>query len=296
MFPNLTIGPLNINMYDAMYGVGIIGMFVICLLSRKIYKTNLVRAIVYTAITFVFGVAGAKLMGIVYSKTLEAVSDGAYVPDSGVCIFGALMFLPVFMLLLALCSREKYRKLMDYMTPGIFLILGCAKFGCILSGCCFGIPYENGVYTKHMDTLVFPVQIYESICTFTVVAILIVLMLKRGKIRYGSLYPIGTILYCGCRMFWENYRYYEHAVEYDFLGKLTYWQHWALIAIIISVVWLAVLYSQEKYRDCDIEFGRIKIKDSVNSLEATIKEKKKEKHRKKAKKYQEKSKELKKKK
>lgn len=300
MLSNITIGSINIDTYKAMYVVGIIGMFVMCMLTRKKYKTNIIRAVVYTVITFVFGVAGAKLMGVIYDKTMLAVSGGAYDPVSGVCIFGALMFLPIFMLILSIGSREKYRKLMDYMTPGIFFILGCAKFGCLLGGCCHGIPDENGVYNHNLDYTVFPVQLYESICTFTVVAILIAIMLVRKgnspKIRYGSLYPIGTILYCCCRFFWENYRYYEIEVEYNFLGSLTYWQHWAIIAIIVSVVWMIILYSSKKYSECSLEFGKINIQDiaeNVNTVEKKLSDNKRNKHSEKAKEHAKKAKELK---
>lgn len=297
MFNEITLGSISIDTYKAMYVVGIIGMFVMCLLTSKKYKTNILRAVVYTVITFVFGVAGAKLMGVIYSNTMSAVSDGAYVPNSGVCIFGALMFLPVFMLILSLGSREKYRKLMDYMTPGIFFILGCAKFGCLLTGCCYGVADENGVVNHNLDYTVFPVQLYESICTFTVVAILIVIMLLRKgnspKIRYGALYPIGTVLYCGCRIFWENYRHYDVEVEYDFLGSLTYWQHWAIIAIVVSVVWFVILYASKKYSECELEFKKIAIKDFADSFDKSISGKKRDKHAEKAKEHAKKAKELK---
>lgn len=293
MLREIVIGSIEIKMYDFMYVVGFVGMFLICMLTKNRYKTNTIRAITYTLVTFVFGVAGAKLMGELYTYTMIEISKGSYDPNSGVCIFGALMFLPVFMGILAVGSREKYRKLMDYMTPGIFFILGCAKLGCLLEGCCYGIPAENGVYNRHLDYLVFPVQFYESICTFVVVAILVFIMIKRGNIRYGSLYPIGTILYCICRIIWENYRHYEQDIEFDFLFSLTYWQHWAIIAVTVSVIWLVVLYSSEKYRKCELEFKIIKIKDSVNFVEKEVFDRKRNKHALKAKQHKQKEKELK---
>lgn len=304
MLHEIVIGSIEIKMYDFMYVVGIIGMFVFCMLTRKKYQTNILRAIIYTVVTFVFGVAGAKLMAEIYTNTMIAVSDGSYDPNSGVCIFGALMFLPVFMVVLAFISGEKYRKLMDYMTPGIFLILGCAKFGCLLGGCCYGIADENGVYNHKLDYTVFPVQLYESLCTFAVVAILVIIMLLRKnntpKIRYGSLYPIGTVLYCCARFFWENYRYYEQEVEFDFLGSLTYWQHWAIIAVFVSVIWIILLYTNKKYSECELMYKKDFIKTEVGTLmdnfsehSSSVADKKRKKHADKAKEHAKKAKDLK---
>lgn len=253
MYPFLEIGSKSISTYNLMYLVGIIGMFVICLLSRKKYKTNLPRAFVYTLVTFVFGVVGAMIMGKIFIASMSAASGGEYIPDSNVCIFGALMFLPVFMIVLSLISGEKYRKLMDYMTPGIFFILACAKFGCLLAGCCYGVASEHGVYNHNLDYLVFPVQLYESLCTLVLVAVLIAIMCKRGKVRYGALYPVGTILYCCTRFVWEEFRNHDHVVEKEFFLSLTYWQCWAIIAIIISLIWLIVLYARPEFKECALE-------------------------------------------
>ena len=293
MYPNLNVFGMEIGLYRTMYVVGVIGMFVICVLCRKKYKTGLIRAVIYTLVTFVFGVAGAKLMSKIYVASMTAVSDGAYVPDSGVCIFGALMFLPVFMGILSLVGGERYRKLMDYMTPGIFFVLACAKFGCLLSGCCYGIASEHGVYNQHLDYLVFPVQLYESLCTVAVVVILLVMMAKRGKVRYGSLYPIGTILYCTARLIWENFRYYEHEWEYHFFLGLTDGQCWAVIAVVVSIIWLVILYTNKKYAKCELERNPHYLREWFDTRSAEMSAKQKEKHKAKAKEHAQKAKELK---
>lgn len=296
MYPNLNIFGMTIGLYRTMYVVGFVGMFVMCLLSGKKYKISKLRAVIYTLITFGCGVAGAKLMSKIYVASMLAVSGGEYLPDSGVCLFGALMFLPVFMFILSLVSGEKFRKLMDYMTPGIFFILACAKFGCSLGGCCHGIFTESGIYNHKVEAYTFPVQLYESLCTFVVVAVLLIIMIKRGKVRYGALYPCGTILYCTARFIWENFRYYEYECEFEFFLGLTFWQCWAILAIVVSVVWLIVLYAQPKWKTCALENDFKKYIDRFDRLTADSAEKKREKHKAKAKAHAQKAKELKKRK
>ncbi|MCD7774603.1 MAG: prolipoprotein diacylglyceryl transferase [Clostridiales bacterium] len=293
MHPEITILGKTISLYDTMYAVGFIGMFIMCFLSRKRYKLSLPRTLVYTVYTFIAGVAGATIMGYIYTYALNAASGGTYDPNSRVCIFGALLFLPVFMFIFSLFCGDTFRKLMDYMTPGIFFILAAAKFGCLLGGCCYGIADEHGVYNANLDYTVFPVQLYESLCTLAVVIILLVIAYKAKKIRTGSLYPIGMILYCCARFFWENYRYYEHDFEQNYIFGLTFWQMFAVISIIIAIIWLVILYSVKGFKDIDLTPGRSKVALAIDRISSDSAEKSRKKHAEKAKEHEKKAKELK---
>lgn len=279
MFDEIVIFGKTIELYNLMYVVGVVGMLLICLFTGKKYRFSKPKALIYTLATFACGVLGAKLMGKIYSFSLEKASGGEYIPSSGVCIFGALLFLPVFMIVVSFISRESYRALMDYMTPGIFFILCCAKFGCSLEGCCHGIADPNGIFNHRLDYRVFPVQLYESLCTLAVVVILLVIISKRGKIRYGSIYPIGSLLYCGARFIWENFRYYEHEIEKEFFIGLTYWQMWVIIITIISVVWLIILHKSNRFTELNIEkvSYRRDYKAMIAKMEADRRRKEKEK-------------------
>lgn len=293
MLPNVTVFGLEIDMYNTMYAVGFVGMFLICFFSRKKYKVSLPRCIIYSAATMLFGVLGAKLMSVIYVASMTKVSHGEYTPKGGVCIFGALMFLPVFLYIFSVLSGEKFRKLADYMAPGIFLILACAKFGCLLGGCCYGIASETGVHNHNLDYRVFPVQLYESICTFIVAAVLVIITAKRGKVRYGALYPAGAVMYCCARFFWENYRYYEHECEREFFLGMTFWQCWAVLAIILSVVWLVVLYTNKKFAECPLEVRKFSVvMERLSEKESKANDKKRKKHADKAKEHADKAKEL----
>ncbi len=293
MYPEITIFGLSISLYDSMYAVGFIGMFIMCIVSRKRYKLNMPRCLIYTVYTFIAGVAGATIMGYIYTYALDVASGGTYDPNSRVCIFGALLFLPVFMFIFSLFCGDTFRKLMDYMTPGIFFILAAAKFGCLLGGCCYGIADENGVYNHNLDYTVFPVQLYESLCTLAVVVILLIIAYKAKKIRTGSLYPIGMILYCCARFFWENYRYYEYDFEQNYFLGLTFWQMFAVISVIIAAVWLVILYSVKKFKDIDLEPGRSTAAKAIDKISTSSEDKRRKKHADKAKKHAKKAKDLK---
>lgn len=95
-------------------------------------------------------------------------------------------------------------------------------------------------------------------------------MCKRRKVRYGALYPIGTILYSCTSFVWEEYRNHDHIVKNEFFLELTYWQCWAIIAIIVSVIWLVILYAKREYKECALE-SRIDYKDIYDKIHCKVK-------------------------
>lgn len=315
MHPYIDIFGHEISLYNSMYAIGAVGMLIICLLTAKKYGINKLKSLIYTVITFVFGVLGAKLMSVIYVAIMTSVSHGEYVPDSGVCLYGALFFLPVFMYILSLFVRERFRVLIDYMTPGVFLILAFSKIGCLLGGCCYGIADDNGVYNCNLTYKVFPVQVYESICTFIVVAILLILLYKAKKRPMGILYPIGMITYSIFRIIWENFRYYEHECEKHFFLNMTFWQCCSVLSIIIGAVWIVIVV--KKFRECpdkeitfygrlipvlQTSYKRVSLQNAERMLASSQKRKEKtdkrisdsrKKHAEKAKEHENKAKELK---
>ena len=132
---------------------------------------------------------------------------------------------------------------MDLLTPGIFIILTCAKFGCFIDGCCFGVECAWGVHTSyHPDAAVFPVQIFEvaSMC----IVLLICYFMKRAKsFRRGMAFPLTAAFYTVTRFCWEFFRYYVPQMR-NILFGLTFWQLFCVGVFITSVVSLAVLYKK----------------------------------------------------
>ena len=253
MFPYLDAFGLHIRMYYVMYAVGVVGAVLLALLTRRLYGATRLKAALYTVTTFVCGFLGAQLMARIYNFSMQgAVSQG----ESKFAIFGGVVFLPVFFLAIALLSREKYRVVADMMTPGFLFFLAAGKFGCFLEGCCYGVPSEHGVWSAVRGARCFPVQLWESICTLVVVAVVLTLAFKGGnRLKCGALYPIGVMLYCGTRFVWEFFRFYD-SKDGDFFLGMTYWQLWCIVAVVCAAVWLIVLYRNPAYADCDLTTKR----------------------------------------
>ena len=245
MFPHTKL--LGLSLYNWMYALGFAAMLGIHLCSRKKYGFGNVKTVLYTVMTFIYGVLGALLMGKIQTALVHYFDGPEGYGEGGVCIFGALLFLPVMMYLFSLVSKDSFRTLMDYTSGGIFAVLAAAKFGCVLAGCCYGVPSGWGVHNARVGATLFPVQIFESACTILVVALVLWLNFGPKELKTGLVYPIGAIAYCVTRFFWEFFRHYdEDSILKSLMFGLTFWQFFALLTIVLSIAWMIAI---QKFED-----------------------------------------------
>jgi phosphatidylglycerol:prolipoprotein diacylglycerol transferase len=89
----------------------------------------------------------------------------------------------------------------DMVAPGIALGYGIARFGCLLNGCCYGVPTERpwGMeFPLYPDSLVttgpsHPTQIYAALGSFVILA---VLLWARSRLTVpGQLFILYLMLY-----------------------------------------------------------------------------------------------------
>lgn len=225
--------------YYAMYLVGFIIMMIVNLKTYKRYELKKSITVIITLITYVAGVGGATIMGDLYSAVASE-----YGGSSGVAIFGAVFFTPIFMTVVSLILGQPWRKIMDLLAPGIFIILTCAKFGCFMGGCCAGRECSFGIYNPLLELKVFPSQLFESITMCFVVAFCFWYIFKCKKNTSGSVYPITAIVYSITRFLWEFMRYYATEELRHLMFGLTFWQFWCVIVIVSSILWLLLLKSE----------------------------------------------------
>lgn len=237
--------------YYGMYLVGFAIMMIVNTKTYKKYELTKKTAVGFTLITYVAGVTGAVIMGSIYTAVMAALDGGS----TTVAIFGAVVFTPIFMTAVSLIANMPWRKIMDLLAPGIFIILACAKFGCFLEGCCPGRECSFGVYNKSVGAVVFPSQLFESVTMCFVVLFCFWYAFKNKKCRSGSVYPVTAAVYSVTRFCWEFMRYYKNDEIRHIMFGLTFWQFWCIVTIILSCIWLLLLRSEKihimesKYND-----------------------------------------------
>lgn len=239
--------PGSDTFYKLMYVVGFAIMMVVNLKTHKKYRLTTKNTIIITLITYVAGVTGALIMGNFYTTLMT--SKGFSI-DSRVAIFGAVVFTPLFMTIASFILKQDWRRVIDMLAPGIFIILACAKFGCFCSGCCHGIECSFGVMSPIINVTVFPIQIVEVFFMCFIIWFSFWYALKSNRYVKGAVYPATTVIYCFMRFFAEFLRYYEMPEQRDILFNMTFWQLCCVSVSIICVVWLFIVHSK-KVRSID---------------------------------------------
>lgn len=230
------------TVYKLMYVVGFALMMVINLKTHKKYRLSTKNTVILTLITYVAGVVGAMIMSSVYSKIMYALG---YDEPASVAIFGAVVFTPLFMAITSLLFRQDWRRVIDMLAPGIFVILACAKLGCFLHGCCHGIECSFGVMSPKIGTTVFPIQAVEVFFMCFVIAFSFWYPFKSNRYVKGAVYPATTILYCFMRFFAEFFRYYEKPGQRDILFNMTFWQLCCIVVSVVCAIWLFIIHSKK---------------------------------------------------
>lgn len=131
--------------------------------------------------------------------------------------------------------------LLDVVAPGVALGQAVGRIGCLLTGCCYGIPTSGplGVYTRFAPGLRHPYQLYESLADFGLFLALIWAEGKFAGIRAveGGLFLAYLSGYSVLRFFLEFLRDNESY----FLG-LSYGQWTCIVFVALSAAVYRFLY------------------------------------------------------
>ena len=230
-----------------MFFLGLVSVAVLyqCLHRRFGYPRP--RAAFYSIFTLVFGFLSAAMTAWIENGLLYAASDGAYDHFENLRNYGIPMFLPLFWLLYCLLCREPFKKLTDYLAPGVYSVMTFVKIGCTFNGCCYGAADENGIWNVKLGYRTFPVQIYDALSSFVIVIICIVLIYTVAKKHQGYVYPIGGMLFALTKGYWEGYRVHSTVWEKNYLDTgWTFWQFWMAILFICCLVWFILTAVREK--------------------------------------------------
>jgi phosphatidylglycerol:prolipoprotein diacylglycerol transferase len=100
-------------------------------------------------VTAYLSALGAQLFGYLFDLNTTilpppSVGWGRYYLDplfGAKVLYGAVLFLPLVVLPVSTPWRDlDYGAALDSWTPPMFAVLGVARIGCFLQGCCYGVP------------------------------------------------------------------------------------------------------------------------------------------------------------
>ena len=174
------------------------------------------------------------IVGVVCVKFFAVMESGFDFENAGnMSIYGAVFILPLVYYLGARVSKRDMREVFDIFTICVLATLICARFNCILSGCCLGKCISGS------DTLTWPTRELEI-----VFYVILILFLKnkvyKGKTK-GTAYPIYMVSYGTFRFIIEWFREGEAII----FGMLHRAHLWSILSIVIGSVLLYRMISKK---------------------------------------------------
>lgn len=141
-------------------------------------------------------------------------------------------FVPLMAVGFARLLKDDWRRMLDFMTPGLPLTQVVAKISCCFVGCCFGYPMERGIWNPIFEQTLFPVQILEGLVALGVCVACAAVAKKQDYRVTGRTYPVFLILFGGTRFFLEFLR----------LNPKRFWgisnlALWALLMVVVGTIW-----------------------------------------------------------
>lgn len=213
----ILISPLGLMLF-----VGACGMLLCTYRRRELFSLSLAQCICFTLLLTFAGVAGAMLLYFI-----ECGSFG------GVSFYGSVFLIPLIMSLFGFLFRLKPRQTMDICGPCVAIMIGCLRINCFISGCCGGWAVCLGDIC-----FCWPTQMIDSIFDFLIMAWL--LQTEERKSCSGKLYPMFMVSYSTMRFLLEFLRNTPKDLLYLSRG-----QWFAMLAIIVSAVWMLALNRKE---------------------------------------------------
>lgn len=214
--------------------LGTIVMLLIMMICRKWVQIGKIKMVLFSVLLTACGFASVKLMYF--------IENGDFV---GLSFFGAILFVPLFLIVVSFLMKELLKKLLDLSAPAICGMLAIMKLECIRSGCCGGrllySYYEEGA----IKGVYFPSQIVELLNSLMV---MVILMLFMRKPKYqGKIYPLFMIIYGGTRFIWNLFRQTE-----PFIWIVPAGNFWSVVSILIGCAWLLILSHSGENNEANI--------------------------------------------
>lgn len=225
MLPVIHIGELSISTYTLMFNVGIFSMFAIMVYRKNYFDITILKAALFTVFMTISGILGTKILYCIEYFD-EIMQNG--LSSLGSPLFGAVFFVPVFMIPLCRLILFPKRLTTDACALCLPIMVGFLRFGCFFAGCCGGWT----VTTPHF-TFAWPTQAMDSVGNFLILVAL--LHFQQNKKYAGRLYPLYMMYYSIMRFFVEFLR----DTEKDWFG-LGHGQCFAILAFIIGFFWFNV--------------------------------------------------------
>ena len=203
----LHLGPVEIRWYGVMVALAVLAIVLISLKEAKRVHMSEIHVYNIAVWAVIGGVIGSRLFHVIDKWDYYFQHPEQIVGFAGVAVYGAVVGVIVAIAIYTVVKKLSMWQLCDVVSPGSLVGMAIGRIGCVLNGCCYGLPTDGnwGFTYTHPDALapfgtsVQPTQLYHIIWNMLAFGLLWALRRKpmpRGSIflLYVSLYSVGDLL------------------------------------------------------------------------------------------------------
>ena len=183
--------------YSGFAAIGILAVFVAALLLCIRLGVDWMRLLPCMMVSFIPLYAGAKLFGFLsltlYRLQYGIALDKTVFTNAGIVFYGGLLaYLASAWFLVRRFLPDRKPLAWDIVGTTVPLFHGCARIGCYVGGCCYGVDCSSELCVRFFSGRL-PVQLIESCFNFLLFDALAILLFRATKLR-GRI----TFLYLLC--------------------------------------------------------------------------------------------------
>ena len=196
-----SIGAFEVRWYGIMVVLAVVALIAIALREAK--RVGLAEEHIYSV--GLWGIIG----GIIVSRLLHVIDKWGYymahpgqiIGFEGLTVYGAVLGALLAVLIYCWVKKISFWLIGDVIAPGAILGQAIGRIGCLMNGCCYGLPTSlpwGVVYTNPgsycpLDETFQPTQIYHLI--WNLIGFGILWSLRRRLKPQGSLFLLYLALY-----------------------------------------------------------------------------------------------------
>lgn len=179
----MNLDGLQISWYGLFGLIGMLAGFFVCLFLRDkgMKKVDVICGYLFSLLGLVFG---AKLLYLAtnwQSLQINNLVDILVLVFAGFSFYGAIGGSITVMVFYCKICKLDLKKMAEPFAVALCAIYAFARIGCVLTGCCYGIPYGGACAVAGFDGASrFPVQMLDCLLHAGIFAILLVCR-KYGK-------------------------------------------------------------------------------------------------------------------
>lgn len=210
-----SIGPFTVHGYGLMMAIAILTAYYMVEYRAKKKGLDYEKIFPLAIWAVAGGLIGAKLLYLL-TRLPDMIADPSlilYSLKDGFVVYGSIMGGILTAWIYCRKSKLNFLQLFDLIVPSLALAQGIGRIGCVLAGCCYGMPvsdknpigivFHTSAYAPN-DIPLLPTQIISSVLNFVHFGIL--MLLSRKLKTNGQLAGCYLVFYSVGRFVLEFFR------------------------------------------------------------------------------------------